>query len=66
MKKMNFDRWCTTAWLKCSLVITAVMLILIQLHWNDWSTALKCIAAVTALIPVHATEEWIFPGGLSV
>ena len=65
MKKMNFDRWCRTEWLKFSLLITAVMEILILVNWNTWSTSLKCVAAIAALIPVHATEEWIFPGGFA-
>lgn len=65
MKRMNFNEWCKTAWLKCSLLITALMLALILLCWNTWSTSLKCVAAVAALIPVHATEEWLFPGGFA-
>ena len=65
MKKYTFNQWCKTAWLKCSLTITGCMLILMLINWNTWSTPLKCIAAVAALVPVHATEEWIFPGGFA-
>ena len=65
MKKMNFDRWCKTAWLKISLIITAVMECLVLLNWNTWSTPLKCVATMAALVPIHATEEWIFPGGFA-
>lgn len=65
MKKMNFNQWCKTAWLKFSLCISGFMLILMLINWNTWSTALKCIAVITALVPVHATEEWIFPGGFA-
>lgn len=65
MKKMDFDKWCKTAWLKCSLLITAAMLALILVNWNAWPLVLKCVAAVAALIPVHATEEWVFPGGFA-
>lgn len=65
MKKMNFDRWCRTAWLKVSLIITAVMECLVLFNWNTWSTPLKCVAAMAALVPIHATEEWIFPGGFA-
>ena len=65
MKKMNFDRWCRTEWLKFSLLLTAVMEILILVNWNTWSTPLKCVAAVAALVPIHATEEWVFPGGFA-
>lgn len=60
MKKYSFNEWCKTAWLKCSLLITALMIVLIVVNWNTWSLALKCVAAVAALVPVHATEEWIF------
>jgi len=65
MKKCTFDHWCKTAWLKFSLIITGCMLILMLINWNTWSTPLKCIAVVAALVPVHATEEWIFPGGFA-
>ena len=65
MKKMNFDRWCRTEWLKFSLLITAVMVISILLNWNSWSTSLKCVAVMAALVPAHATEEWVFPGGFA-
>lgn len=65
MKKFDFNHWCKTAWLKFSLMITGCMLVLLLINWNTWSTSLKCIALVAALIPVHATEEWIFPGGFA-
>ena len=65
MKKYNFNEWCKTAWLKFSLLITGGMLVLMLINGNTWSTPLKCIAVVAALVPVHATEEWIFPGGFA-
>ena len=65
MKKYNFNDWCKTAWLKCGLLISAVMILLVLMNWNTWSAALKCVAAIAALVPVHATEEWIFPGGFA-
>lgn len=65
MKKYSFNNWCQTAWLKCGLLISASMIVLILIHWNRWPTSLIYIAAITALIPVHATEEWIFPGGFA-
>lgn len=65
MKKYDFNQWCKTGWLKFSLVITGCMLVLMLINWNTWSTALKCVAVIAALIPVHATEEWIFPGGFA-
>ena len=65
MKKDRFNNWCKTAWLKCGLLISTLMIVLILINWNAWSTALKCVAAVAALVPVHATEEWIFPGGFA-
>lgn len=39
------------------------MTILILIFWNDWSVALKVMAAISALVPVHVVEEWVFPGG---
>ena len=65
MKKDAFNQWCKTAWLKFSLLITGCMLALMLFNWNTWSPTLKCIAAVAALIPVHASEEWFFPGGFA-
>ena len=65
MKKYTFNQWCKTAWLKFSLMITGCMLVLMLINWNTWSIALKCIAVVAALVPIHATEEWIFPGGFA-
>ena len=65
MNKNRFNNWCKTAWLKCGLLISALMIVLILVNWNSWSTALKCIAAIAALVPIHATEEWIFPGGFA-
>lgn len=41
------------------------MLVLVVVNWNTWPLALKCVAAVAALVPVHAAEEWIFPGGFA-
>lgn len=65
MKKYSFNQWCRTDWLKCSLLISGVMILLILVNWNTWVPSLKCIAAVTAMVPIHATEEWIFPGGFA-
>lgn len=65
MKNDRFNDWCKTSWLKFGLLISGLMIILILIHWNTWSTALKCVAAVAALVPIHATEEWIFPGGFA-
>lgn len=65
MKKESFNNWCKTTWLKCGLLISALMIILILVNWNSWSTDLKCIAVVAALVPIHATEEWLFPGGFA-
>ena len=65
MKKDVFNQWCQTAWLKVSLIISGIMLVLMLINWTNWSTALKCVAVITALVPVHATEEWIFPGGFA-
>ena len=65
MKKDRFNSWCETAWLKCGLLISALMILLILVNWNGWSASLKCVAAAAALVPIHATEEWIFPGGFA-
>lgn len=62
---MTFNQWCKTMWLKWGLLISGWMLIFMVFNWNSWSTSLKCVAIIAALIPVHATEEWIFPGGFA-
>lgn len=36
---------------------------MILLNWESWSTELKIVASVAALMPVHVIEEWVFPGG---
>lgn len=59
----QLSHWCDRAWMKCCWCIVALMLILIVVDWHSWDTKLKLLAAGTALIPVHATEEWFFPGG---
>ncbi len=65
MKKYSFDQWCKRDWLKFSLVIAGFLLVLMLINWNNWSVSLKCLSVITALVPVHATEEWVFPGGFS-
>lgn len=65
MKENSLNRWCKTAWLKCSLTITGIMIVFMLINWNTWSLSLKCVAMIAALVPVHATEEWIFPGGFA-
>ncbi len=62
---MTFNQWCKTMWLKWGLLISGWMLIFMVFNWNSWSTSLKCVTTIAALIPVHATEEWIFPGGFA-
>ena len=41
------------------------MTALILLFWKIWSTELKIIASIAALIPINVLEEWIFPGGFN-
>lgn len=36
---------------------------LILINWTLWSTELKILSAIAALIPIHVVEEWVFPGG---
>lgn len=57
------NRWCQRAWIKFGCGITAIVVIAILAYWNAWSTELKIIAAIAALIPIHVVEEWVFPGG---
>lgn len=65
MKKTGLNWWCDRAWLMFGLCLTALMTLSLLLNWNTWSTSLKLLASITALIPVHAVEEWVFPGGFS-
>ena len=63
-RKQDFwSWWCYRAWILFGLCITSLMTILILVFWNDWSVALKVMAAISALVPVHVVEEWVFPGG---
>lgn len=57
------NRWCRRAWIDFSLCITAAMTVIILYYWQEWSPELIIIAAVSALIPIHVVEEWMFPGG---
>ena len=61
--KKVLNWWCDRAWIKFSCAISAIMTGLILWNWESWSTELKVIAAIGALIPVHVLEEWVFPGG---
>lgn len=46
-----------------SLCITGLATMAILIWWNEWSTPVKVLAAIGALIPIHVVEEWVFPGG---
>lgn len=61
VSKMN--RWCDRQWIIFGLWITVIMTAVILVFWNDWSTELKILAAIAALVPIHVVEEWVFPGG---
>ena len=62
-EKKRLDWWCQRAWIKFSCGITTVVMLMILINWQNWSTELKFIAAIAALIPIHVIEEWVFPGG---
>ena len=61
--KKDLNWWCNRAWILFGCQITALMAALILIFWNSWKTELKVIAAISALIPIHVVEEWVFPGG---
>lgn len=63
MDRKDFNWWCNRAWIKTGCAITFIMTALILINWRSWSDELKIVAAISALIPVHVLEEWIFPGG---
>ncbi|OZG67390.1 beta-carotene 15,15'-monooxygenase [Bifidobacterium eulemuris] len=65
MNKTGLSWWSDRAWLWFGWCVTAVITVLILLNWRTWSAELKLVAAIAALIPVHATEEWVFPGGFN-
>lgn len=62
-KKTGLNWWCDRAWILFGCIVTAVMTCVILFFWQKWSTELKVVAAVAALIPMHVVEEWVFPGG---
>ena len=62
-KRTGLDWWSHRAWIKFGCIITAVMTNLILINWENWSSELKVVASIAALIPVHVIEEWVFPGG---
>ena len=61
--KRDLNWWCDRAWILFGCWITALMTALILIFWSTWSTELKVIAAIAALVPIHVVEEWVFPGG---
>ncbi len=64
MKQVSaMNKWCTRPWIYFGLCITFLMTAIILFYWQEWSVELKIIAAVSALIPIHVVEEWVFPGG---
>ena len=62
-EKKRLDWWSHRAWIKFSCGITTVVMLMILINWQNWSTELKYIASIAALIPIHVVEEWVFPGG---
>ena len=63
-KKQDFwSWWCYRTWIKFGLCITGLVTIAILMYWNEWSTPVKVLAAIGALVPIHVVEEWVFPGG---
>jgi hypothetical protein len=62
-KKTGWDWWCTRAWIKFGLLITAGVTVWILANFTSWPYELMVVAAVAALVPVHVVEEWVFPGG---
>ena len=63
-KKQDFwSWWCYRSWIMFSLCITGLATMAILIWWNEWSTPVKVLAAIGALIPIHVVEEWVFPGG---
>lgn len=61
--KKGLSNWADRAWIKFGCSLTGVITLVILYNWQSWSTDLKVIAAVAALIPIHVIEEWVFPGG---
>ena len=62
-KKTGLNWWCNRAWIYFGTCISIVMMVVILINWNSWSDALKVMAAIAMLIPIHVIEEWVFPGG---
>ena len=57
-KRTGLDWWSHRAWIKFSCIIAAVVTIMILINWENWSTELKVVASIAALIPIHVVEEW--------
>ena len=62
-KRSGIDWWTYRAWIKFGCAITVIVTGFILFNWENWSTELKVIASIAALIPIHVVEEWVFPGG---
>lgn len=63
MTENKLSKWSDRTWIKFGSIITAVITIVILMHWQTWADELKVIWGIGALIPVHVIEEWVFPGG---
>ncbi|MGM0168532.1 hypothetical protein IGI39_004287 [Enterococcus sp. AZ135] len=63
MKKTGLDWWSNRAWILFGCCITAFMTLMILINWNTWPSEVKAMAGMSALIPIHVVEEWVFPGG---
>ena len=63
-EKKRLDWWCHRAWIKFSCGITMVVMLMILINWQNWSTELKFIASIAVLIPIHVVEESVFLEGV--
>lgn len=64
-QKKNLNWWCDRAWIKFGLLISFVMLGFLTIYWREWTPAMKVMASIALLIPLHVIEEWVFPGGFN-
>ena len=61
----RLNHWAKKQWLKVGLVFSLITLVMLLTIGRTWDVSLQLTFALSALIPVHAMEEWLFPGGFA-
>lgn len=63
MKKSLLQKWCGEPWLHATYLCGIVMMNILILQWNVWTTPQRLMALLTVFLPLHIIEELVWPNG---